>query len=168
MAAESVVEKVLGHGALIKAAAGRYGLYWPILAGLVAQESQGQAWASRPEPRYRWLFGDDAHERRRLKLPRLRRVFGLDAYEQRISYGLCQVMLAVAREYGFGGWPCELCRPETGLKYGAMHLAAKMRQAGGDTTKALLLYNGGGDKAYPAKVLAWAELIGTAMQLKGV
>ena len=87
---------------------------------------------------------------------------------QRISYGLCQVMLAVAREYGFGGWPCELCRPETGLKYGAMHLAAKMRQAGGDTTKALLLYNGGGDKAYPAKVLAWAELIETAMQLKGV
>ena len=128
---ETVIERVLGHFQVIERAAAEHGLDPFILAGLVCQESGGDTWAARPEPLYRWLFGDQAEERRRLKIP-IWRSLQQDYYMQRVSYGLCQVMGAVAREYGHPGDLTELCRPETGLDYGARHLAAKLRQAGGD------------------------------------
>ena len=155
---EAVIKRVLELFPLIERAAARHKLDPHILGGLVCQESGGDTWAARPEPLYRWLFGDQAHERRRLKIP-LWRSLQQDHYMQRVSYGLCQVMGAVAREYGHSGYLTELCRPKTGLDYGAKHLKNKLRQVGGDLNKALLLYNGGGDKQYPAKVMKWAGRI---------
>ncbi len=133
------------HWPLIAAAAREHGLAPAVLAGVVAQESRGEAWATRPEPLYRWLFGDDAVEARRLRMPRLRRLVALDLYEQRISYGLCQVMGAVARELGWSGWLTELCRPEVGLAYGARHLANLVKAAGGRPGPGAPAHNGGGD-----------------------
>lgn len=154
---EVIVERVKGLLPAIESAAQRHGLGACVLAGLVAQESAGDTWATRPEPLYKWLFGDDSHERPRLKLPSLRRLVKLDLYEQRISFGLCQVMGAVAREHGWDGWLTELCRPEIGLEYGARHLAWCLKRAGGDLAGGLLKYNGGGDKSYPQKVQQWAQ-----------
>lgn len=45
------------------------------------------------------------------------------------SYGLMQIMLAVAREVGFTGVPEELFVPEIGLEYGCRKLAELCRWA---------------------------------------
>jgi len=48
----------------------------------------------------------------------------------------------------------QLCDPATGLEYGCRVLKAKVAAAGGDVQRALLLWNGGANNAYPAQVLA--------------
>ena len=73
------------------------------------------------------------------------------------SYGLCQVMGAVAREHGYSGHLEDLADPAINLDLGAKHLRAKIKQAHGDLRGGLLLYNGGGNKAYPERVLAWVK-----------
>lgn len=70
------------------------------------------------------------------------------------SFGLMQVMGQVAREFGFNGdYLTELLDPVHGLEYGCRKLARCLDRSGGDVRSALLLYNGGGDKTYPDKVL---------------
>lgn len=70
------------------------------------------------------------------------------------SFGLMQVLGQVAREYGFSGdFLTELLDPIQGLEYGCRKLANCMDRANGEVRQALLLYNGGGDKGYPDKVL---------------
>ena len=150
--------QVRAYWPLITAEARLFGLPPGILAGLVAQESAGQTWATRPEPYYKWVFG-----RRARNLPLLKRLLPRwrtpkqDFYVQRISFGLCQVMGAVARELGLEGYLTQLCDPYLGLHYGAKYLAWCLRRAKGNMKGALLKYNGGGDKDYPAKVFGWAE-----------
>lgn len=93
---------------LIERKAEKYGLPWPLVMAVVDVESSGNPWAYRYEPAYQWLVGQ-----------------GLTPTEQmaqRTSWGLMQVMGAVAREYGFKGWLTELCQPDVGLEYGCRHL----------------------------------------------
>jgi soluble lytic murein transglycosylase-like protein len=47
-----------------------------------------------------------------------------------------------------------LCDPATGLDIGCRIFAAKLSAAHNDVTRALLLWNGGANAAYPAEVLA--------------
>lgn len=71
------------------------------------------------------------------------------------SFGLLQLMGEVARELSFSDIQLsDLFDPRTNLKYGCQHLANKLKSAKGDVTKALLLWNGGSDTAYPQQVLA--------------
>lgn len=155
---KSVVNAVWVHWPLIVAAAEDHGLPADILAGLVCQESQGDTWAARPEPLYRWLFGKKAHHLKRLvKLLPKWRTAEQDFYMQRISFGICQVMGAVAREYNLKGYATRLCDPAVGLEYGALHLANLLRASDGDIDRALQRYNGGGIKDYSKKVRAWAQ-----------
>jgi soluble lytic murein transglycosylase-like protein len=66
-----------------------------------------------------------------------------------------QVMGQVARESGFdGSFLSSLCDPENGLAVGCKVLRKKLDAARGDTTQALLAWNGGSNAAYPAQVLA--------------
>jgi soluble lytic murein transglycosylase-like protein len=66
-----------------------------------------------------------------------------------------QVMGQVAREVGFDPlFLSTLCDPEQGLAVGCKVLCKKFDAMGGDTTRALLAWNGGGNPAYPAQVLA--------------
>ena len=66
-----------------------------------------------------------------------------------------QVMGHVARQHGFAGPSlAALCNAATGLDIGCRVLAAKLAAAGGDVTRALLLWNGGANPDYPAAVLA--------------
>lgn len=74
-------------------------------------ESAGNPWAWRHEPHYRWLVGD------KLTMTITERI------GQSTSWGLMQVMGAVARGYGFEGDFPQLCEPEIGIRFGCQHLA---------------------------------------------
>jgi len=86
-----------------------------------------------------------------------------EAHGRATSWGYCQVMGQVAREFGFSGpFLAQLCDPAINFEFGARKLAKCLVIARDDQTAALLRYNGGGDAGYPAKVLkilgsqAWA------------
>ena len=152
-----IIERVMEHWSALEAAALRHGLRPHLLAGLVATESGGDAWAVRAEPGYRWLVGDDPGE------PDTRPPLSTQATEwatQRISWGLCQVMGATAREMGFRGWLSRLVEPEINLEIGAKYLALCIKRAQGVIEMGLSRYNGGGDRNYPERVLGWANRLG--------
>jgi len=66
-----------------------------------------------------------------------------------------QVMGQVAREAGFDAlFLSAMCDPEQGLAVGCKVLRKKFDAMAGDTTRALLAWNGGGNSAYAAQVLA--------------
>ena len=80
-----------------------------------------------------------------------------EARMRAFSWGLMQVMGQVAREHGFSSNSlAELCDPVTGLDVGCRVLAAKIAAAEGNVVRALLLWNGGGNRDYPDAVLARA------------
>ena len=65
-------------------------------------------------------------------------------WAQQASWGLMQVMGAVAREHGFREpFLPQLTDINTGLHYGCKHLAAQLARTRGDVDKALESYNGG-------------------------
>jgi len=148
------VDRIRPYWPLIQRVARRHGLPPHILAGLVCQESGGDAFAIRFEPRYRWLVWEIVRHP-----VATWRLMSRDTREwaQRVSWGPCQIMGATAVERGFRGWPTELCQWDVGLEFGARHLAWCLRRARADMHAALLRYNGGGDPLYPNRVLRWAR-----------
>lgn len=162
MATKLAIANTLKHWDLIQAAAQAHGLPGfgglsgaHILAGLVCQESMGITHAYRAEPRYRWL----------IKAALRPWIIGKDTstYMQRISFGLCQVMGAVARELKFDGWLSELFLPAVGLEHGAKHLAVCIKRAKGRLYNGLRRYNGHPrlpkTERYADAVLDWAREI---------
>ena len=78
-----------------------------------------------------------------------------EAWARGFSWGLMQVMGQVARESGFDAlFLSTLCDPEQGLNVGCKVLRKKFDAARGDTTQALLAWNGGANPTYAAQVLA--------------
>lgn len=154
MAAEQIIKaRVRGYMPLIEKAGNLHGIQPHILAGLVAHESHGDPWAERLEENYKWLWGDQPHERPFQK-PRLMDVtHWLEA--QKWSRGLCQVMVATACEHGFGGWPSQLHDPWTGLAWGAFYLAKCIKKERGNVERGLKRYNG--SPSYPPLVMWWAK-----------
>ena len=133
--------------ALAHAAAGAHGLWPELVCAVCEQESAWDPWAIRYEPHF---FG-----RYVAPLFTANKINATEAYARGFSWGLMQVMGQVAREQGFAGKSlAELCDPGVALEFGCRVLAAKMAAAEGDVTRALLLWNGGGDANYPAEVLA--------------
>ena len=90
----------------------------PILFEAICRvESALDPMAMRYEPGYRYLYFPREHA------SRLRITDETETQLQKFSYGLCQVMGAVARENQFDGPLVELIsKPELALKYGAVHL----------------------------------------------
>jgi soluble lytic murein transglycosylase-like protein len=71
-----------------------------------------------------------------------------------MSYGLMQIMGLTAVEFGFAGrFLTELLEPSAALEFGCRKLRHAMDKTSNDVTKALLMYNGGSDAAYPTRVL---------------
>lgn len=156
------------YRAEIERAAGAAGVDADVVEAMVLQESGGRAWAWNPEPRYRWLW--DVRQGRPFRTvtpdeaarkwpPSDFPVLGGDRdqewWGQQASWGLLQVMGAVARERGFTGlYLTELCDPVVGLVYGCKHFAALLRMAGGDVWRAVAAYNAGpgGWQSGPAQV----------------
>lgn len=77
-----------------------------------------------------------------------------EAYARAFSWGLMQLMGQSARELGYSGHMAQLCEPETNIFWGVKHFRNKMTKAGNDPKKALLLWNGGSNLAYPDQVLS--------------
>lgn len=92
------------------------GLITPeLVAAIAIVESGGETEAVRYEAEYRYLY-----EPRRVKPAGCS--FATEVALQRMSWGLMQVMGAVAREYGFEGWITELLSPSRNVYYGLVHL----------------------------------------------
>ena len=135
-------------------------------------ESGSNPWAWNPEVKYKYLWNVKTNAPfRALKafedaghvpadFPTLGGDRDQEFWGQQASWGLLQIMGAVAREVGFTGvYLTALCDPTTGLIYALKHLAALLQWAQGDESKALAAYNGGRafgapSAAYAAKVLA--------------
>lgn len=114
-----------------------------LIAAICEQESGWNPWAMRFEPEFlqEYVAPDAGSDTERIA--------------RATSWGLMQVMGQVAREFGYDGpYLSALCEPSTGLQWGARVLARKLTRAGGNVETALLLWNGGGNKEYPAQVMA--------------
>lgn len=132
--------------ALAKEIAGKYALDPALVCAIVEQESSWNPWAFRYEPAFY------AH----YVMPQ-RGLSATEAYARAFSWGLLQIMAEVAREEGFRGDIPSLCDPATGLDAGCNHFKRKLVSADSNVTKALLLWNGGSNIAYPTQVMARVE-----------
>jgi len=144
-----------------------------LVVALVAQESSGDPWAYNPEPRYRYFWNVRTQSPfRRLTAEEIERevppvdfptIAGdrdQEWWAQQASWGLLQIMGAVARETGFTGrYLTELCDPVLNLTLGCRLLHQLMLWAHGETWQAVAAYNGGrggwqraGPQRYTAEV----------------
>ncbi len=154
---------------LARLKAAQFSLDPALVCAVVEQESGWVPWAWNPEPRYRHIVNVKNGLPFRTLTPEEMRSEeppadfscppGVDRdtewWGQQASWGLMQVMGAVARERGFKGrFLSELCEPGLGLEVGCEYLAHRLTRAHNDTRAALLRWNGGGNPRYPEEVLA--------------
>lgn len=138
-----------------------------IVRALITVESGGNTWAWNPEPKYRYLWdvrsgkpfralspGEASSEFPPSDFPCLAGDPDQEWWGQQASFGLMQVMGAVAREMGFkGAYLTQLCEPSINLRYGCQKLAADLKWAGGDVRAMLASYNGGRGGNSPGGIL---------------
>jgi len=107
-----------------------------LVAAIIRVESNGERFAMRYEPHYSYLF----HVEQMAK-----KVGSSEATEntmQKTSWGLMQIMGAVARERGYRGWLSELTDMLVNLKYGCVHLQSYFERHG-KLEHAIASYNAG-------------------------
>lgn len=130
--------------AIGKKYATKYALDAALICAVAEHESSWNPWAVRFEP---------AFEVRYVK-PHIPEMPTTLEMTKAMSFGLMQIMGEVAIELGWAGrFLTELCDPDTGVDFGCRKLRKCVDAHPGDTSAALLAYNGGGDPTYPAKVL---------------
>ncbi|MCR4375669.1 MAG: lytic transglycosylase domain-containing protein [Acidobacteria bacterium] len=165
---------------LIVGAAMAYSLEPDLVEAVVQVESGGNPFAWNPEPKYRWLYNVRTHQPFRaltqaeassktppLDFPVLAGDRDNEWLAQQASWGLMQVMGAVARELGCKvPYLPELTQPDLNLDLGCRHLASHLKWAQGNVRKALGAYNAGrggaegtAGQAYSAHVLAGLDAI---------
>lgn len=127
--------------ALARATAKKYNLNDALVCAIVEQESGWDTNAWRYEPAFyeRYIVP--------LNLPDAE-----EARQRSTSWGLMQVMGEVAREFGYVGELTDLMCQAVGLDWGCKVFAKKLERAHGDTYKALLAWNGGGNPLYANQV----------------
>jgi soluble lytic murein transglycosylase-like protein len=162
---------------LIVSLATGYALDPAIVRAMVSIESSGDTFAYNPEPRYIYFWNVNTWKPFRAvtsqevssefppkDFPTLAGDADQEWWAQQASWGLMQVMGAVAREQGFRQpYLTQLTVPEIGLLFGCRVLQSHLKWSKGVVPQALAAYNGGrwqNDKppyrnaAYAAKVLA--------------
>src|SRR5579859_6235868 len=134
-----------------------------LVCAIVEQESAWNPWAIRYEPAFFAKYVAPLYTNNKIS--------SSEAYARGFSWGLMQVMGQVARENGYAEpFLSSLCDPADALQIGCRVLRKKFDAvqfaamppvsqaivpAPGDlTTRALLLWNGGSNPAYPIQVLA--------------
>ncbi len=126
----------------IVAAATRHDLPPEIVAAMVHQESAGDPLAMRHEPawRYWYLAHGSFQAPRGVSVP-------TERMQQATSWGLMQVMGAVARELDCAApYLSALCDPALGLDLGCRYLARLVRRFGA-IERAISAYNAGSPQA---------------------
>jgi soluble lytic murein transglycosylase-like protein len=132
---------------LARQAAAAQSLDPALVCAVVEQESAWNPWAMRYEPAFFTKYVAGLYTNNKISAS--------EAYARGFSWGLMQVMGQVAREAGFDcPFLSALCDPEQGLAVGCKVLRKKFDATAGDTTRALLTWNGGGNPNYAAQVLA--------------
>ena len=97
-------------------------------------ESGLNTYAMRYEPKFRYLFPPDDKPQQ----------FTTEWFGQKTSWGLLQVMGAVARERQFDSkYLSELCDPQVNLKIASEYLAELRGRSDGSWAGSLSAYNGG-------------------------
>ena len=133
--------------ALAKRNAISYALDPALVCAVIEQESAWNTFAIRYEPAFFAKYVASLYTNNK--------VTASEAYARGFSWGLMQVMGQVARESGYDApFLSAICDPQQGLALGCKVLRRKFDVSGGDTTRALLAWNGGANAAYPAQVLA--------------
>lgn len=118
-----------------------------LVSAVIEQESGWNPWAMRYEPAFFSKYVASLYTNNKISAS--------EAYARGFSWGLMQVMGQVARETGFDApFLAALCDPEQGLAIGCKVLRKKFDAMAGDTTRALLAWNGGANPSYAAQVLA--------------
>jgi len=118
-----------------------------LVCAVIEQESAWNPWAMRYEPAFFTKYVAPLYTNNKIS--------ATEAYARGFSWGLMQVMGQVARESGFDAqFLSALCDPEQALAVGCKVLRKRFDAASGDTTRALLAWNGGANALYPAQVLA--------------
>ncbi len=159
----------------ILATAALFGLDADLVNAQVLIESNENAYAWNPEPAYRYFwnvrtnmpFRPVTHieidaERPPSDFPCLAGDADQEWWAQQSSWGLMQIMGAVAREHGFKGpYLPELCDAVTNLRIGCEHLAALLKWSGGNVSQALAAYNGGkgGNSTLPFRNQSYADKV---------
>lgn len=132
---------------LARHAAQAEGLDPALVCAVVEQESNWNPWAMRFEPLFFAKYVAPLYTNNK--------VAATEAYAGGISWGLMQVMGQTAREKGVASlFLSTLCDPAVGLAVGYRILRQKLDAARGDTARALLAWNGGGNPDYAEEVLA--------------
>lgn len=165
---------------LIKQTADTFHLDRRLIAGQVQVESAGNPWAWNPEPQYRYLWDvklnkpfralSAAEQSSEIPPTDFHALVGDPDQEwwgQQASWGLLQLMGAVAREHGFKEkYLPELCDPVVNLSLGCTHLSELVQWAKGNVAQALAAYNGGkgGNTAPPFRNQAYADRVLSAMR----
>lgn len=110
-----------------------------LVCAIVEVESDRNPWAMRYEPNYRWLFNVKDFARHHGVSQ------ATEHAAQVTSWGLMQLMGAVARERGFGArYLSELCVVGRNLSYGCLHLSWLVNSKGYTETDDLIsAYNQG-------------------------
>jgi hypothetical protein len=106
------------------------------LAAIVIGESGGDQFAIRFEPHYKWLFKVKENAAENKITEDTERVM------QMTSWGLCQVMGAVARELGIKGSIFAMLEPSVNLKI-ASHLIVRLRNKYKSPEDIFAAYNAG-------------------------
>lgn len=163
--------------AAVEHAARHHSLPPSLILAQVTHESGGNPWAWNPEPRYRyfWDYAKKAPFRKLVTaeinsktpppdFPAPARGIDPDAewWAQAASWGLMQVMGAVARELGFRGeFLTQLVDIPLNLDYGCRHMANQLRWSRGNIPQALAAYNGGrvGNETAPFRNQAYADKV---------
>lgn len=163
------------YSAEIAAAAAAHGLSASLVEAQVLVESNGNAWAWNPEPRYRYFWNmrsqrpfraitpaEQLSEFPPADFPCLADDADQEWWGQQASWGIQQLMGALAREYGFRGpYLTQLCDVATNLDIGCAHLSRLLAWAKGDVDQALSAYNGGqlGNVQRPFRNQAYADRV---------
>lgn len=121
---------------LVQSTAARHGLSPLLVSAVVQVESTGNPYAWNPEPHYRWFWNVRTNQPFRtltraeieaetppVDFPCLAGDRDQEWWAQQASWGLMQVMGAVARELGFNRkYLTQLTDPEDSLEYGCRKL----------------------------------------------
>ena len=117
-----------------------------IVAAQIWTESDGNPWATRYEPdwRYFWKIGplyDKTKSRDTNRRVALNLLGPTEFHLQSTGLGIMQVMGAVARERGMKDDLSQLYAPAVGIRYGCLHLSILLKASGGEVNKAVERYN---------------------------
>lgn len=125
---------------IIESKAKEHGIPAKLIAAIVKVESGGNTYANRYESHYKWLYKVEEFANQSMAS------FATEENSQKTSWGLMQVMGAVARERGFtGDFLTELCDPRLGIEYGCKHLKHYYNRYD-DWKDAVAAYNAGSSR----------------------